>query len=664
MLFDHGEGYQPEIPEGYTELFNPQERFPKAPQAVFFSPAQPSNAWGEPSVTYHNGRYYLWFCNWGDPTSQSLATSSDGIHWREEGYTFVPDPGYKDMGEAEIFQFDPDGPFVKIYCLGCHICFATSADLIHWKRLGPEHFFNVDERWYSSRRWDSLFILPREEGGWMAVLNAIPKNGRGLGFATSEDGIAWTAQPPVKVEIPWFEDKGYAGELSGFAKFGDKYFISCDAWIGLPFGKTSGVGLQRVFVSDRPEGPYRPTKRNYVIGTAPSIYEKFHRSADGELITESMVWYFSERGGRHYRVPPFKLVESDGENLWYRWWKQNEKLKADEVRLEDAKPVPESGGSLALIDKPFDLDRGLVVEGTVDFSGVKMPEPEADWAQGATFTSSCDRNRPAGAPGDGYPEAAADGNMETAWRHMGESQADEGWLELDFGQVRPVGRIRICWWQRDEASYTVELSEDRKTWHTVAENKADKMQVLHSGQEHEFSPIIFINHLDTEARYLRIRAVGPEVVKHRSSNGENPIDWLGGNKWGIVEINVHEASDWTAGREPDSLPGLYFECEEGHGEAVLFSPEGLARFGSVNTDGTGFQPYLTREIGKKPGDWAIFRIIQRNNLAEIYLDDYHLHIMHLRRPSTGRLGFVTSGGQNVIRDVRAWYDAPLQGQGA
>jgi hypothetical protein len=182
-----------------------------------------------------------------------------------------------------------------------------------------------------------------------------------------------------------------------------------------------------------------------------------------------------------------------------------------------------------------------------------------------------------------FPEAISDGNIETSWRYMGESQEEEGWLELDFGQARPVGRIRILWWQRDEASYTIELSKDRETWQTVAENRADKTQILHAGQEHGFSPMTFVSGLNTGARYLRIRANGPKTVKRINVQGVPRIGWLCGNKWGIV---------------------------------------------------------------------------QRNDLAEIYLDDYQLYIMHLRKRPTGRLGFFTSGGQTVIENVKAWYADP------
>ena len=116
----------------------------------------------------------------------------------------------------------------------------------------------------------------------MAVINTGPKEGgRGFGFATSKDGLLWETQPPVRAKVPWLEDSGIVGEISGWTKLGDKYFMTCDAWVGRPWGKTSGVGLQRVFVSENPKGPYRPTKRNHIIGYAPSVYEKFQTSSDG-----------------------------------------------------------------------------------------------------------------------------------------------------------------------------------------------------------------------------------------------------------------------------------------------------------------------------------------------------------------------------------------------
>jgi len=100
------------------------------------------------------------------------------------------------------------------------------------------------------------------------------------------------------------------------------------------------------------------SKRNHIIGASPSVYDKFHRSAEDELITETIVWTFPGDKSRRYHVPPFKLVESDGENLWYRWWQGNEKLKAHAIDVGQAKASPESDDGLTLIEKPFDLDRG------------------------------------------------------------------------------------------------------------------------------------------------------------------------------------------------------------------------------------------------------------------------------------------------------------------
>jgi hypothetical protein len=647
-----------EPPAIYLSVFDTSQRYPKAFQTIFFSPAQPINAWGEPSVNWHNGQYFLWWLNWSRPASHSLATSRDGVYWREEGLTFLPDSDDNFVtGEAEIYRFGHHGPYYKFYHGPKDVSIATSCDLVNWQRLGGQFDLEQDPRWYDGR-WDSYFILPDEENdGWMTVINAVPREGgRGFGFATSKDGLLWETQPPARAEIPWLEDQGYIGEISGWVKLGGRYFLTCDSWVGRPWGKTTGAGLQRVFVSEHPKGPYRPTERNYIIGVSPSVYEKFHWSADGELITESMVWTFPENSSRCYHVPPFKLVESDGESLWYRWWKGNEKLKVHPVDPGSFEPMEGSGGSILIPEEPLPVEKGILVEGIIDYNGIDIPAKEADWAEGAITSSSSGRNWKDG-PIDGFPEAAIDGNPETSWRINADNAGDEVWYELDFGTSRPIGRLRILWWQRDYLSYKIELSEDRINWETVCSEEVTDEVVLYSGQEHMFSEITFVNGLSKKARYMKILAKTPEVIKRINPRGNYEIGFLAG-KCGLVEINVYERPDVTVGKESGSLPGLYFECEGGGGEAVLFSPNGLAHFGWINENGTGFEKYLEREIGTSPGKQSSFRIVQRDDLAELYLDDYHLYIMHIRKTPTGRLGLITSGGENHIKDLKVWHADP------
>jgi len=135
-------------------------------------------------------------------------------------------------------------------------------------------------------------------------------------------------------------------------------------------------------------------------------------------------------------------------------------------------------------------------------------------------------------------------------------------------------------------------------------------------------------------------------------------------KWpcGIIDIEAHPEPFENVGAKTGSLPGLFFECQGGGGEAVLFEPDGRAHFGWVNSHGTDFRRELTREIGTTPGKTARFRIIQRSDLAEIYLDDYQLHIINHRMKPTGRIGLITSGGNNVISGLKAWYADPNASQ--
>ena len=91
MLFDEGEGYVAEVPEGYEIVFQGEARFPKRLRRILF-PDPTGQCVGEPSVTWHDGLYYLWWRNGGGPTSHCLTTSMDGVYWQEQGCRFCRKP--------------------------------------------------------------------------------------------------------------------------------------------------------------------------------------------------------------------------------------------------------------------------------------------------------------------------------------------------------------------------------------------------------------------------------------------------------------------------------------------------------------------------------------------------------------------------------------------
>ncbi|WP_033286444.1 discoidin domain-containing protein [Streptomyces sp. NRRL F-525] len=107
---------------------------------------------------------------------------------------------------------------------------------------------------------------------------------------------------------------------------------------------------------------------------------------------------------------------------------------------------------------PFSLD---TPEGRRTLSGsvtLKTRRPDL------TPTTDLARCRPATATSSTsglYPEAAVDGSPATAWS----PDADRATLTVDLGRAVRVGTVRPTW-AKQPGSYRVEVSADRRTWHT------------------------------------------------------------------------------------------------------------------------------------------------------------------------------------------------------
>ncbi|MCY2924427.1 MAG: hypothetical protein NT031_03160, partial [Planctomycetota bacterium] len=188
-------------------------------------------------LMFHNGTYYLyslcnssgdawWHCAWDN---FSMATSTDGAHWRELGPVLAKDEGKSGMGTGCTWRNPVPGgrpPFqINYSCNGPErqtIFFAQSDDLIRWAKCGPAREFTQDERWYERNgRWDCIWTISRPGGGLYGYWTATPKPetcGQ-FGFGESLDGITWQAlKPPYVVGVG-------AGEVGASEKVGGRYVM-------------------------------------------------------------------------------------------------------------------------------------------------------------------------------------------------------------------------------------------------------------------------------------------------------------------------------------------------------------------------------------------------------------------------------------------------------
>lgn len=219
---------------------------------------QTGNMWD--TWLYHDkGTYYLFYLARlaGDRSwdNISMATSPDGVHWKEIGRVLSKEPHAKWMGTGSTRKspnYEKDGKFFMNFSLWAGprqtIFFAESKDLVNWTRLGKEYEFVQDERWYEKDgRWDCIWTIPRPGGGLYGYWSATPKRGSGgaFGFGQSTDGIKWEALPPPKVH-------GVdGGEVGAIEKIGSKYYmIFCIFLSKVEFPMVT-------LVADKPEGPFR-----------------------------------------------------------------------------------------------------------------------------------------------------------------------------------------------------------------------------------------------------------------------------------------------------------------------------------------------------------------------------------------------------------------------
>ena len=299
-----------------------------------------------------------------------MATSSDGVHWKEFGRILSKGEGVTWMGTGSTWKspsLDQDTKFLMNFSewKGPRqtIFFAESIDLVRWTRLGNEYEFRQDERWYQPNgRWDCIYTIQRPGGGLYGYWTATPKaGGRGshpasgcFGFGQSQDGVTWEATPPP-------ETHGVDnGEVGAVEKIGDKYYMMFGAG-----------GLMVTLIADKPEGPFHAAEKNFRLLSGHTYFSRFFPMPDGVLVNHHSI----ARDGEVYFAPlKQSMVDSEG-TLRLGWWKGNEKMKHEVIHVElpTGRILANSDTSdspIIMLGNTFDTDKGVILEGI-------LPLPES-----------------------------------------------------------------------------------------------------------------------------------------------------------------------------------------------------------------------------------------------------------------------------------------------
>ena len=144
-------------------------------------------------------------------------------------------------------------------------------------------------------------------------------------------------------------------------------------------------------------------------------------------------------------------------------------------------------------------------------------------------------------------------------------------------------------------------------------------------------------------------------VKLPDNKVESPIMMLE-NLFDIDQGVIIEGTLEIPKDKNESLNGLYIECIENHGSAILVGANGVSELGEIQADGSGFtsEKHVDREMpfGKTAG----FRLLLKQSLLEFYLDDIMMECFSLPVKATGRIGLIQWADQKAIRILDAWSE--------
>ncbi len=306
-------------------------------------------------IVPHNEKFYLFYIRVSENGTRwdgiSLAISDDLLHWQEYGPVLEKHPEaiwlgtgmVQRIGDRFIMNFSEERPVGTQY-----ITFAQSSNLLEWERLDdiqlkPDPAYYVVDPLDSCEelpRWDSLGIVEALEDvppPYTAFLTAhgSDRKHKGksgvLGMLTSEDGLQWSALPPVTSAdlYPNFEVPEY------LSLNGRHYVIfSTVSLHGTRYDERSldFSGGTYYVVSDALEGPYRMPPgdpmllgiRNH-INVVMAYVGRVIRHQDGYLFYH--IWGDHSSNGR-IGIPKI-LKETAPWELGLYYWDGCEKLKGE-----------------------------------------------------------------------------------------------------------------------------------------------------------------------------------------------------------------------------------------------------------------------------------------------------------------------------------------------
>eukprot|EP00658_Telonema_sp_P-2_P036595 TRINITY_DN26437_c0_g1_i3.p1 TRINITY_DN26437_c0_g1~~TRINITY_DN26437_c0_g1_i3.p1 ORF type:complete len:448 (+),score=67.22 TRINITY_DN26437_c0_g1_i3:125-1345(+) len=240
--------------------------------------------------------------------------------------------------------------------------------------------FDIDPRWYNDTqccimRWDCIAVVCKDASqspatctqGYDGVFTAsplptcptCPNDRNGFGLAESDDGLAWTALPPITQGTPgsrWPDSPVVGGEVGSVSRLGGQVYV---------------IQGGMILVAPSVLGPYAPAKSNLWLLNLPidsnsqctnSACWSYPRMWDVTLDpSEPLTLMTSTRcvGGHTVNFDMLKQVTtSEDGTIRAKWWNGNSVIRG--------RPMAISSGSTAMLSEfslpDWDMTAGMLIE--------------------------------------------------------------------------------------------------------------------------------------------------------------------------------------------------------------------------------------------------------------------------------------------------------------
>lgn len=362
-------------------------------------------------MCHHQGLWYLFYLitEKGLGEGVGLATSPDGVCWTDQGVVLTKAPQALWLGTGAVWpaRHDTGTGSARFICNFSQwhgrnqaIYFAASDDLRTWRRLGDEHCFPIDTRWYQAtsrgwswlfaprsmaamylamatgvaKRWDSIHAVPKNRdglaepgragAGFWGFWTATPKGRPGFGFGESDDGLHWRSLPPP--EIDWSPLQTPTDvELAAVEPIAGRWYALV--------GSIKNRGML-VLQADSPAGPYRLQPVNPNCLSSPSLklstyYARFFASPDGPLVHHQSIARKLTRKLRPVTLfAPLKRAHvDDAGTLRLAWWEGNNRLTGPAIANTPTDVASDTRRPVRLV-AAVTPDQGIVLQAKLALS--------------------------------------------------------------------------------------------------------------------------------------------------------------------------------------------------------------------------------------------------------------------------------------------------------